>query len=99
MKKVNIFVDTKVTTWRRDYLEVETPSQNYMEAILQANITKIIPLLENPDIMELTINKVTLKKSENKESIYLDDTEQMVEEEGSMEIYYDEGESKCIADY
>ena len=99
MKKVNIFVDTKVTTWRRDYLEVETPSQDYMEAILQANIAKIIPLLENPDITELTINKVTLKKSENKESIYLDDTEQMVEEEGSMEIYYDEDESKCIADY
>ena len=47
MKKVNIFVDTKVTTWRRDYLEVETPSQDYMEAILQANIAKIIPLLEN----------------------------------------------------
>lgn len=99
MKKVNIFVDTKVTTWRRDYLEVETPSQDYMEAILQANIAKIIPLLENTDITELTINKVTLKKSENKESIYLDDTEQMVEEEGSMEIYYDEDESKCIADY
>lgn len=99
MKKVNIFVDTKVTTWRRDYLEVETPSQDYMEAILQANIAKIIPLLENTDITELTINKVTLKKSENKESIYLDDTEQMVEEEGSMEIYYDESESKCIADY
>lgn len=99
MKKFNLYIDTNVTIWKRDYLEVESPSQEYMEAILQANITQLLPLLENPNITELTINKVTIKKSNDKESIYLDNTEQIIEDAGSMEIYLDEATPKCIADY
>ena len=66
MKNFNIYIDTKVSVWKRDYLQVEAPSQEYMESILQANITELTPLLTNPDITELTINKVTLKKLEDK---------------------------------
>lgn len=99
MKNFNIYIDTKVSVWKRDYLQVEAPSQEYMESILQANITELTPLLTNPDITELTINKVTLKKLEDNSSIYLDDTEQILEEEGSMEVYLNEDISKCIANY
>ena len=98
MKTFNIYIDTKVSVWKRDYLQIEAPSQEYMESILQDNITALTPFLTNPDITELTINKVVIKK-EIVNSEYLYETEQIIEDEGNMEIYLNDDPVKCIANY